>query len=797
MKKLYYLPITIKQQCLKFSWLQAAWVFVFFISFQSYGQQIEVPSSCQIIDFEQEAPGLITTTSTSKGTVSIHARKRNVDGTYAPENHASIFNTQSPTGDDSDLYTSDWGNVLIINQDLGDEPNDNPWGGEVTIDFSAFGPVTVYSLKALDFDVYESNALVYLYDGDGKELWKATIESMGNNSKQEIFLNNTRNVMKLKVVLDGRNPAGMLAGSGAIDNIKFCVEDDNYIDANAGPDVFLYCTESEAKLYGASHKAGAAFRWSGPDGFTSTIAQPTVTLTGTYTLTVTDPVTGATASDQVEVRRSDKAFITPSDPYLTCNSKQIQLRTATSMAADFEWAGPNGFTQRDEGAMRSAIDVTVPGTYTLTVTNPVTGCQAFASKVVNAYYPILTADAGEDKLLSCENKTVTLEGSANGSTAVKWLTADGRLTLSNSETIVVNKPGDYVFMAVDEATGCTATDTVTVGGSQAPDFEFYINMHDDYITCKNKEVSIYVKNQPEGVTYAWTGPDGFTSDKAYIDATVVGEYSLTLTNPVNGCQVTKSIPVGERYPEVTVSAGPDQVLSCKNKTVTLIGSVTGAVPFMHWYTEEGQHIQYGNNLVVDQPGKYVMWVPEPESGCSFTDTVEVIMDMEVPDITAQGGMLSSDAGTLQLMGSSTTNGVTYSWTGPEGYTSTEQNPVVAAAGDYTLTVTSTANGCAATATVTVEAQAMTSTESISQVQAYPNPVIDKANIAFRLKATEAYVVNLYDLKGKLVQQLSAGHAKTGELVQIGFDGRGLHNGVYVAHIQSASGAKTVKLILKK
>ncbi|MFN4892360.1 MAG: hypothetical protein ACK5G0_01180, partial [Bacteroidota bacterium] len=54
--------------------------------------------------------------------------------------------------------------------------------------------------------------------------------------------------------------------------------------------------------------------------------------------------------------------------------------------------------------------------------------------------------------------------------------------------------------------------------------------------------------------------------------------------------------------------------------------------------------------------------------------------------------------TLNLSGSSSTSGVSYQWTGPNGFTSTQQNPSIgsattAASGTYNLTVS--VNGCAA------------------------------------------------------------------------------------------------------
>jgi hypothetical protein len=186
----------------------------------SYLEEME----CHEINFNGESTGLISFTHTDKGAgpVAIMGRKRNPNGTFALENHAAIFDSQAPTGDDDDLYTTDWGNVLIVNQDLSDIPNDNQYGAEIIIDFSAIGPVTMRSMKALDIDGYEMKSWVYLYDSEDTEIYKIALKPLGDNSKQNVNLGNTEGVMKMKVILDGVN-ADELAGSGAIDEIKFCV----------------------------------------------------------------------------------------------------------------------------------------------------------------------------------------------------------------------------------------------------------------------------------------------------------------------------------------------------------------------------------------------------------------------------------------------------------------------------------------------------------------------------------------------------------------------------------------------
>src|SRR5690606_39914794 len=83
--------------------------------------------------------------------------------------------------------------------------------------------------------------------------------------------------------------------------------------------------------------------------------------------------------------------------------------------------------------------------------------------------------------------------------------------------------------------------------------------------------------------------------------------------------------------------------------------------------------------------------------CTNTATATVGRDIDVPVATATGGTLTCAVTSVTLQGAG--NG-TYSWSGPGGFTSNDQNPTVSAPGSYVLTVTGT-NGCTNTATATV------------------------------------------------------------------------------------------------
>ena len=80
--------------------------------------------------------------------------------------------------------------------------------------------------------------------------------------------------------------------------------------------------------------------------------------------------------------------------------------------------------------------------------------------------------------------------------------------------------------------------------------------------------------------------------------------------------------------------------------------------------------------------------------------VTVVLDTLRPDAQALGDTLNCQDNSVTLLGSSTTPGVSYSWTGPGGFVALVANPVVTEAGPYELIVRAD-NGCTAVDTAHV------------------------------------------------------------------------------------------------
>ncbi|RMG78349.1 MAG: HYR domain-containing protein, partial [Bacteroidetes bacterium] len=191
-----------------------------------------------------------------------------------------------------------------------------------------------------------------------------------------------------------------------------------------------------------------------------------------------------------------------------------------------------------------------------------------------------------------------------------------------------------------------------------------------------------------------------------------GTYTLLVTDNDNGCTATASVTVTENLTLPTAEAGAGGTLTCALPTVMLngVGSSVGANITYNWTTVGGNITAGANTLTptVGAAGTYTLTVTNTTNGCTASDDVVVTADVNLPTANANaGGDLSCSNTTVTLdgTGSSTGSLFTYLWTTTNGSivsgSTTLNNCVVDAAGDYTLTITNTATSCTATASATV------------------------------------------------------------------------------------------------
>lgn len=191
---------------------------------------ITVPTEAEevagTIDFEGLAAGSIVNSVAVGSGISLDDPSDSVDGAVSVlgtnprfvENAAMIYDSTNLTGDDEDLFGFDENkNLLIISEDLDQtDPDDNKTGGDLALDFTAFGPgeVSIQSLEVFDIDPYESAGTIVFEKSDGN-LVTMGIPITGNHGTATVGVSDGASVTRMTVTLDG---------SGAIDNIRFLVK---------------------------------------------------------------------------------------------------------------------------------------------------------------------------------------------------------------------------------------------------------------------------------------------------------------------------------------------------------------------------------------------------------------------------------------------------------------------------------------------------------------------------------------------------------------------------------------------
>ncbi|MEO8067870.1 MAG: hypothetical protein ABI599_09280, partial [Flavobacteriales bacterium] len=302
------------------------------------------------------------------------------------------------------------------------------------------------------------------------------------------------------------------------------------------------------------------------------------------------------------------------------------------------------------------------------------GCTSVAQAdvILNNTAPGAQATGGT---LTCSITSVQLMGSGNGS--FSWTGPNGYT--SGDQNPVVSVAGTYV-LTVTGANGCTSvaqadvTQNDNVPGAQASG---------GVLTCTTTSVMLLASGNG---SFAWAGPNGFTSGIQNPTVGVAGTYVLTVTG-ANGCTsiAQSDVILNNTAPGAQATGG---ALTCNNTTVMLTGSGAGSFA----WTGPNNFNSADQNPIVTDPGTYTLTVTG-SNGCTSQASASVSMDDAAPGAQATGGTITCINSTVVL--TAVGNG-TYLWNGPNGFSSTDQNPVATEPGTYLLTVTG-ANGCASLA----------------------------------------------------------------------------------------------------
>jgi trimeric autotransporter adhesin len=302
---------------------------------------------------------------------------------------------------------------------------------------------------------------------------------------------------------------------------------------------------------------------------------------------------------------------------------------------------------------------------------------------VNPMPPVPTI-AGSGPNSFCAGGSITLTSSA--STGNTWSTG------ATTQSITVTTSGSYTVSVSNGS--CTSTSSPVVITVNPLPAVPVITASGPTTFCAGGSVTL-TSSSATGNTWS----TGATTQS--ITVSTAGSYSVTVSNGTCSSVSAATAVTVNPLPAVPTITASGPTTFCAGGSVTLTSSsATGNT----WWT--GANSQ---SVTISTGGTYTVTVSS--LGCSSTSAPTPITVNPLPTVTASNNGPLCVNQSLNLTANGTPGG-TYSWTGPNSFTSTSQNPGIASItgadfGVYTVTIT--VNSCTASATTNVTSNAGVST----------------------------------------------------------------------------------------
>jgi gliding motility-associated-like protein len=450
--------------------------------------------------------------------------------------------------------------------------------------------------------------------------------------------------------------------------------------------------------------AGATFLWSGPNGFTSTLPNPQITnvpVTDSGTYSVMAFLNGCPSSAPGTVHVVINAIPPPtiSNNSPLCIGDTLDLTSTPVVAGTYVWTGPNGFTSAFQNPVLPNVTTADSGNYTLVVV--IKGCSNTAPVSTNVVInPSPTATIGSNSPI-CDSSTLNLTAASNSANATySWTGPNGFTSnLQNPSITNANLSDTGVYTLTVTAAGCHNTTPLTtdvvinpvpsapVTGSNSP-------------VCTGDTLNLTATSSP-GASYSWSGPNGFTSNLQNpsipgVTLTAAGNYTVIAT--ISGCpSYPGSTTVVVNQLPATPVVGSNSPI-CEGNTLNLTSTTVTGASFTwtgpNGFTSANQNPSIPNVTVSDS-GVYS--VIETVNGCNSGAASTDVTIYALPAAPVAGSNSPVCIGRELDLTADSIAGATYTWTGPGGFTSNNQNPIitnVTLANDSIYTVFVTINGCA-------------------------------------------------------------------------------------------------------
>ncbi|WP_320028900.1 PKD domain-containing protein [Haliscomenobacter sp.] len=332
-----------------------------------------------------------------------------------------------------------------------------------------------------------------------------------------------------------------------------------------------------------------------------------------------------TQKDTVKVTLADFKPGDLTSPQSACAGDPLALNPNGNPAYTYTWLPTTGLDLTNPHNPVATLNASV--TFTVTVTDPVSGCRLEKEIRVNVT-DLSDLEAIPSETILCQPAFVLLTARGAQGATIRWLDASGQVIFNGRNLSVTPAVGLNLYIVEATLGTCTKRDTARI---RLNDFK-----PGDLKSPQNICIGTSVELNPNGnpaYTYTWSPTTGLDLSKPYnpiASPTNTTTYTVTVSDPASGCSATKTIVVNVTQP-VTVIALPDTSL-CEPGRLTLRANTSRPTPIT-WFSDAAlkNQIGTGNRISVNvAAGKTVFYAVA-------TDTNDVCIRAQIDSARNGGG----------------------------------------------------------------------------------------------------------------------------------------------------------------